>query len=78
MDAISYQGLGVAYKADVDGLRESPALDLIQVLQNKGTVVKYNDPHVPSFHVEGLAMTSICLNEHSPQEVGCVVITNEP
>jgi UDP-N-acetyl-D-glucosamine dehydrogenase len=70
--------LGVAYKADVEDHWESTALDLIQVLQNKGAAVKYNNPHVHSFHVEGLAMTSICLNEHSPREVGCVVITNEP
>jgi len=39
--------LGVAYKADVDDLRESPALKIIDILEKKGAEVQYNDPHCP-------------------------------
>jgi UDP-N-acetyl-D-glucosamine dehydrogenase len=39
--------LGVAYKRDLDDTRESPSLKLIELLQDKGAVVSYNDPYVP-------------------------------
>jgi UDP-N-acetyl-D-glucosamine dehydrogenase len=39
--------LGVAYKKDVDDLRESPALTIIELLRKQGAIVKYNDPYVP-------------------------------
>ena len=39
--------LGVAYKPDIDDVRESPALDVIGLLQKKGAQVEYHDPHVP-------------------------------
>lgn len=45
--------LGVAYKSDIDDCRESPALDVIKLLQERGAVVSYHDPHVPSIKVEG-------------------------
>jgi UDP-N-acetyl-D-glucosamine dehydrogenase len=38
--------LGVAYKKDVDDVRESPALDIIELLRAKGAVVRYHDPYV--------------------------------
>ena len=41
--------LGVAYKADISDMRESPAVKLIELLQNAGADVSYHDPHVPSF-----------------------------
>jgi UDP-N-acetyl-D-glucosamine dehydrogenase len=40
--------LGVAYKRDIDDMRESPALDVIHLLQAKGAEVAYHDPHVPT------------------------------
>jgi UDP-N-acetyl-D-glucosamine dehydrogenase len=40
--------LGVAYKRDIDDLRESPALTIIELLQKEGAVVSYNDPYFPS------------------------------
>jgi UDP-N-acetyl-D-glucosamine dehydrogenase len=39
--------LGVAYKRDIDDLRESPALTIIELLQNQGAIVTYNDPYIP-------------------------------
>jgi len=39
--------LGLAYKKDIDDLRESPALTIIELLQKEGAVVSYNDPYFP-------------------------------
>jgi len=39
--------LGVAYKRDIDDLRESPALTIIELLQHEGAMVSYNDPYIP-------------------------------
>lgn len=46
--------LGAAYKADIDDLRESPALKVIRQLQRHGAVVDYHDPYVPRLEEEGL------------------------
>jgi nucleotide sugar dehydrogenase len=45
--------LGVAYKRDVDDVRESPALDIIHLLHEKGALVTYHDPHVPEVQLRG-------------------------
>ena len=50
--------LGVAYKPDIDDLRESPALDVIHLLQEKGALVRYYDPFVQKLNHEALDMTS--------------------
>jgi len=42
--------LGMAYKPDVDDLRESPALRLIELLREQGADVSYNDPHISRLH----------------------------
>ena len=41
--------LGIAYKSDVDDMRESPAVELMELLEEKGAIVEYTDPHVPVF-----------------------------
>lgn len=51
--------LGVAYKPDIDDMRESPALDVIHLLKEKGAVVEYHDPYVPNFVQDGITMQSI-------------------
>jgi len=53
--------LGVAYKPDIDDVRESPALDVIALLKKKGAVVSYHDPHIPHIHheKEGWKMDSV-------------------
>ncbi len=48
--------LGVAYKADIGDMRESPALKLIELLENAGADVSYHDPHVPELREHGLSM----------------------
>jgi UDP-N-acetyl-D-glucosamine dehydrogenase len=51
--------LGVAYKPDIDDLRESPALDVIHLLQQKGALVSYHDPYIPHFQHDSWQMSSI-------------------
>jgi UDP-N-acetyl-D-glucosamine dehydrogenase len=45
--------LGVAYKKDIDDLRESPALEILDLLRRKGVDVRYHDPHVPEIREDG-------------------------
>lgn len=47
--------LGVAYKKDIDDLRESPALEILDLLKQKGVDVRYHDPHVPEIREDGHA-----------------------
>jgi UDP-N-acetyl-D-glucosamine dehydrogenase len=50
--------LGVAYKRDIEDVRESPALDIIQLLLRRGAYVTFSDPHVTGIHVEGRKLQS--------------------
>jgi UDP-N-acetyl-D-glucosamine dehydrogenase len=61
--------LGVAYKADIGDMRESPALKIIRLLQNAGSVVSYHDPHVPRLPELGLVSAEL-----DPAAYDCVVI----
>jgi UDP-N-acetyl-D-glucosamine dehydrogenase len=69
--------LGVAYKKNVSDMRESPALDIIHLLEQKGAAVEYHDPHVPSFNHEGMAMASVHDLEAALQMADCVVIATD-
>jgi UDP-N-acetyl-D-glucosamine dehydrogenase len=53
--------LGVAYKADIGDMRESPAVKLIELLRTGGADVAYHDPYVPEFEEHGLSMRSVAL-----------------
>ena len=66
--------LGVTYKKDLEDLRESPALKLIQLLREKGAGVSYNDPYIEKIQVDKDTMTSVKLNEESLSTTDCVVI----
>ena len=66
--------LGVAYKPNVGDVRESPALDIIHLLQARGAVVSYHDPFVPSITTELFALASIQLTATALQQADCVVI----
>jgi UDP-N-acetyl-D-glucosamine dehydrogenase len=71
--------LGAAYKPDIDDVRESPALDVIGLLQHKGAVVKYHDPYIPHIHheSEGWHMDSISnLMQAVKDADGVVIITD--
>jgi UDP-N-acetyl-D-glucosamine dehydrogenase len=70
--------LGIAYKRDVDDVRESPALDVIGLLMNKGANVVYHDPYVPSFRLDdGELMHSTSYSTALLEEVDCVVIITD-
>ena len=63
--------VGVAYKADVGDLRESPALKLIELLREEGADVSYHDPHVPELPDHGLTSADL---DGSVAAVDCVAI----
>src|SRR5579875_2263501 len=70
--------LGMAYKKDVDDCRESPGLELMELLQHKGAIVQYNDPHIPRLpptrrHPD-LRMDSQKLTAERLRDQDCVVI----
>ncbi len=70
--------LGVAYKRDISDLRESPALDVIRLLQEKGANVKYADPFVSVIKMEvGPDMKASPLNEQLLKSSDCVVIVTD-
>jgi len=51
--------VGVSYKRDVNDVRESPALDIMRILESRGARVSYNDPYVPSLDWNGGALSSV-------------------
>jgi UDP-N-acetyl-D-glucosamine dehydrogenase len=67
--------LGVAYKPNVSDLRESPALDVIDLLRKKGAQVEYHDPYVPEIKHEGVPMKTVANLESALQQADCTVIT---
>lgn len=66
--------LGVAYKPNVNDVRESPALDILLLLQNKGATVRYHDPLVPDLHHEGFDLVSAPWSPETLSGADCVVI----
>ncbi|HUA21824.1 MAG TPA: nucleotide sugar dehydrogenase [Bryobacteraceae bacterium] len=68
--------LGVAYKRDIDDVRESPALDIILLLERRGARVTYSDPFVPAIKLDGHALTA---QEplSSAAEADCTVIVTD-
>ncbi|MCC6612391.1 MAG: nucleotide sugar dehydrogenase [Anaerolineae bacterium] len=70
--------LGAAYKRDVDDVRESPALDVIQLLQQKGANVAYHDPYVPSVKLHnGARMNSAAYSDDLIANADCVVVVTD-
>ena len=69
--------LGVAYKPDVDDTRESPALDVIGLLRQKGALVGYYDPHVPSIEHEDWGLRSAPDLLQAVAEADCTVIITD-
>jgi len=67
--------LGLAYKADISDWRESPAVEVIKLLQQDGAEVLYHDPYIPEFKQEGLDLQSVPLTDELLQDVDLVIIT---
>ena len=66
--------LGVAYKPDVGDIRESPAIDLIELLTNEGAIVEYNDPYIPTLEFGKKHLSSLTLEADILQAADCVVV----
>ncbi len=72
--------LGLAYKKDIDDLRESPSIELIELLREKGAKVDYNDPYIPRTHKQrkhNLKMTSKKLSEKMLAGYDVVLISTD-
>ena len=67
--------LGVAYKENVGDIRESPALDIIEILNRQGAEIIYNDLYVPQIKVGERKWKSVLLDEEVLSRADCVVIT---
>jgi len=84
MDALNDQGkplngarilvLGVAYKADIDDMRESPAVDCITLIKEKGGQIVYHDPHVAEYVQDGQTVQSVDLTADEVRAADAVVI----
>ncbi len=89
MDALNREGkalkgsrilvLGVAYKRDIDDMRESPAIPIIRLLTEKGAIVSYHDPFVPVAvsKRKGFRMESVDLTEDVLAKSDCVLIVTD-
>ncbi|MCI5144955.1 MAG: UDP-N-acetyl-D-glucosamine dehydrogenase, partial [Candidatus Electrothrix sp. AR3] len=69
--------LGLAYKKNVDDMRESPTVDLMVLLRDKGAVVSYSDPFIPKFpklRKYSFDLASVELTEKNLKEADCIVI----
>lgn len=69
--------LGIAYKRNVDDMRESPSVEIMELLQEKGAEVAYSDPYVPLFpamRAHHFDLHSVSLDEHVLSGFDCVVL----
>src|SRR4051812_16207696 len=67
--------MGVAYKRDIDDMRESPALDILLLLAKRGAKISYSDPHVPTLRLDGLTLQAA--PETAAADADCVVIITD-
>jgi UDP-N-acetyl-D-glucosamine dehydrogenase len=69
--------LGVAYKKDISDVRESPALDILQLLGQKGAKLSYCDPHVPMLDEHGIRMKAEKFSAATLRKADCVVLVTD-
>ena len=72
--------LGISYKKNIDDMRESPSVELMQLLQDKGAIIDYSDPHVPSFpkmRKYAFELSSVELTQASLAEYDCILIATD-
>lgn len=72
--------LGIAYKKNVDDMRESPSVEIMEMLRDKGAVLSYSDPHVPKFPAmrkHRFEMASVKLTSENLKTYDCVVIATD-
>lgn len=90
MEALNEQGkalkgshvlvLGIAYKKNVDDMRESPSVEMMEILRNKGAIISYSDPHVPKFpkmREHNFDLESMSLTAEMLAKVDCVLLATD-
>ncbi len=87
MDALNTKGkslngatvlvLGAAYKKDVEDMRESPSLKLMELLHEKGAKISYNDPYILKIQISQHTLSSVELTEECLSSADCVVIATD-
>jgi len=69
--------VGIAYKRDIDDIRESPAIDVVRLLQRMGGDVSYHDPFIPEMHDDGMVLRSVPLDAATVRGADCVMIVTD-
>ena len=72
--------LGIAYKKNVDDMRESPSVELMEILESKGAVISYSDPHVPVFpqmREHSFELSSVEINKESLLDSDVVLLATD-
>ena len=69
--------LGMAYKGNVGDYRESPAIDIARLLEQRGAVVSYSDPHVPAVDDHGFVMTETPIEDALAAGIDCAVVVTD-
>ncbi|MGQ9502912.1 MAG: nucleotide sugar dehydrogenase [Anaerolineae bacterium] len=69
--------LGVAYKRDVGDVRESPALEIMNLLAERGAAISYHDPYVPCLQYDGGMLKSVALDPEVLSKADCVVVVTD-
>jgi UDP-N-acetyl-D-glucosamine dehydrogenase len=68
---------GIAYKRDVNDMRESPALDVLELLARRGATVSFTDPYVPELHEGGHCLSSVAVENALAGDYDCAVLTTD-
>ena len=68
---------GLAYKRDVSDMRESPALDILELLIRRGASVSYTDPYVPDLQHGGHSYRSIPFGTVNGKDCDCAIVTTD-
>jgi UDP-N-acetyl-D-glucosamine dehydrogenase len=69
--------LGVAYKRGVNDLRESPALNVMKMLADRGAILSYSDPYIPAIREEGFVLDALPFGNGTLADVDCVVVLTD-
>jgi UDP-N-acetyl-D-glucosamine dehydrogenase len=69
--------LGVSYKKDVGDVRESPAIDIMRLLEEQGGQIRYHDPFVPEVREDGTVRTHVELTDEEVSTADCVVVVTD-
>ena len=72
--------LGLSYKKNIDDIRESPSVALMELLKVRGAIIQYSDPYFPSFpemRGHNFELKSVSLNESFLADIDCVLIATD-